>query len=59
MKKNPSTMPLESDNLESHNDVSLDSICRKMRYKILPFIVLMFCLSILDRSNISFVKNYI
>ena len=59
MKKNPSAMPLESDNLESHNDVSLDSICRKMRYKILPFIVLMFCLSILDRSNISFVKNYI
>lgn len=56
MKKNPSAMPLESDNLESHH---VDSICRKMRYKILPFIVLMFCLSILDRSNISFVKNHI
>ncbi len=53
MKKNPSAMPLESDNLESHNDVSLDSICRKMRYKILPFILLMLCLYLHSRLLVS------
>ena len=43
----------------SKNLVNLDSICKKMRFKILPLIVLMFCLSMLDRSNIGFVKNHI
>lgn len=38
---------------------NIDSICKKMQYRILPLIVVMFCLAFLDRSNISFVKHYI
>lgn len=37
----------------------LEWICKKISWRILPLIVLMFCLSMLDRTNISFVKSYI
>ena len=37
----------------------LEIICKKISWRILPLIVLMFCLSMLDRTNISFVKSHI
>lgn len=42
------------------NDLkALELICKKISLRILPLIVLMFCLSMLDRTNISFVKSHI
>lgn len=37
----------------------LELVCKKISWRILPLIVLMFCLSMLDRTNISFVKSHI
>lgn len=37
----------------------LDKICHKMSIKILPLVVLMFALAMLDRMNISFVKEHL
>ncbi|HEF6240367.1 TPA: hypothetical protein SAR66_001284 [Campylobacter jejuni] len=36
----------------------LELVCKKISWRILPLIVLMFCLSMLDRTNISFVKSH-
>lgn len=41
------------------NLIELELICKKISWRILPLIVLMFCLSMLDRTNISFVKSHI
>ena len=37
----------------------MDKIANKMYLKIMPLILLMFCLAMLDRSNIAYVKDYI
>lgn len=37
----------------------LVSIIRKVKFRLLPIIVLMFALAMLDRSNVGFVKHYI
>ncbi|TKX31654.1 MFS transporter [Campylobacter aviculae] len=37
----------------------LELVCKKISWRILPLIVLMFCLSMLDRTNIGFVKTHI
>ncbi|MFQ6341868.1 MFS transporter [Campylobacter sp. VTCC 70190] len=37
----------------------LELVCKKISWRILPLIVLMFCLAMLDRTNISFVKSHI
>ncbi|HEG1302626.1 TPA: MFS transporter [Campylobacter jejuni] len=41
------------------NSIKLELVCKKISWRILPLIVLMFCLSMLDRTNISFVKSHI
>ncbi|KGI56462.1 MFS transporter [Campylobacter sp. MIT 97-5078] len=41
------------------NSIKLELVCKKISWRILPLIVLMFCLSMLDRTNISFIKSYI
>ncbi|EOH3780164.1 MFS transporter [Campylobacter jejuni] len=41
------------------NSIKLELVCKKISWRILPLIVLMFCLSTLDRTNISFVKSHI
>ncbi|HDZ4961537.1 TPA: MFS transporter [Campylobacter jejuni] len=41
------------------NSIKLELVCKKISWHILPLIVLMFCLSMLDRTNISFVKSHI
>ncbi|PAF42284.1 MFS transporter [Helicobacter sp. 11S03491-1] len=41
------------------NKIVLDKILLKVSYRILPIIVLMFVMSMIDRSNIGFVKEYI
>ncbi|EAH8109717.1 MFS transporter [Campylobacter jejuni] len=40
------------------NSIKLELVCKKISWRILPLIVLMFCLSMLDRTNISFVKSH-
>lgn len=45
--------------MKNLNLVELEVICKKISWRILPLIVLMFCLSMLDRTNISFVKTHI
>lgn len=45
--------------MKHSNTTELDAICRKISYRILPLIVLMFALAMLDRTNISFVKSHI
>lgn len=37
----------------------MEKIVNKMYLKIMPLILLMFCLAMLDRSNIAYVKDYI
>lgn len=39
--------------------VALKDIIRKVKFRLLPLIVLMFALAMLDRSNVGFVKHYI
>lgn len=41
------------------NDKDLDRICQKVNKRILFLIVLMFCLAMLDRTNLSFVKEHL
>ena len=41
------------------NSIKLELVCKKISWRILPLIVLIFCLSMLDRTNISFVKSHI
>ncbi len=45
--------------MEALQTKELQLICKKISWRILPLIVLMFCLSMLDRTNISFVKTHI
>lgn len=40
-------------------DPQLAKLIRKVKFRLLPLIVLMFALAMLDRSNIGFVKHYI
>ena len=40
-----------------HQD--LVQVIRKVKFRLLPLIVLMFALAMLDRSNVGFVKHYI
>lgn len=40
-------------------DLQLTKLMRKVTFRLLPLIVLMFALAMLDRSNIGFVKHYI
>lgn len=40
-------------------DLQLTKLIRKVTFRLLPLIVLMFALAMLDRSNIGFVKHYI
>lgn len=37
----------------------LQAVIRKVKFRLLPLIVLMFALAMLDRSNVGFVKQYI
>jgi len=37
----------------------LKKIIKKVKYRLIPLIVLMFALAMLDRSNVGFVKHYI
>lgn len=37
----------------------LSAVIRKVKFRLLPLIVLMFALAMLDRSNVGFVKQYI
>lgn len=37
----------------------LNAVIRKVKFRLLPLIVLMFALAMLDRSNVGFVKQYI
>lgn len=46
------------DKLQKEQDI-LKSIIKKVKFRLLPMIVLMFALAMLDRSNIGFVKHYI
>lgn len=41
------------------NEANIDSVISKVSKRILPLIVLMFCLAMLDRSNMSFVKEHL
>lgn len=45
--------------MENTKPAVLEQVCNKITWRILPLIVLMFCLSMLDRSNISFVRSHI
>lgn len=38
---------------------ALKDVIRKVKFRLLPLIVLMFALAMLDRSNVGFVKHYI
>lgn len=42
-----------------NKEIALSKTLKKVRYKILPVIVLMFIMSMIDRSNIGFIKEYI
>lgn len=47
------------NNEAKSNETNIDSIISKVSKRILPLIVLMFCLAMLDRSNMSFVKEHL
>ncbi|MCF7642093.1 hypothetical protein [Acinetobacter johnsonii] len=38
--------------------LQLNAVIRKVKFRLLPLIVLMFALAMLDRSNVGFVKQY-
>ncbi|MDK1671195.1 MFS transporter [Moraxella osloensis] len=50
-------MPIIKEDLQQNHQ--LHTVIRKVKFRLLPLIVLMFALSMLDRSNVGFVKQYL
>lgn len=43
----------------SNKDIQLQQVLRKVKFRLIPLMMLMFALAMLDRSNIGFVKQYL